>query len=126
MIFKIIPAAFSNLLPHGKTDGIGGFRLYPDDLSDLHSAGAVQDFGNVFSTFVAPNYGAKKKDRINRGIRSAGLCVLIFCSVISLLVCTFAKPLMTLFIEPSETEIIASGVHYLPIEGACCLDHKQQ
>ena len=31
----------------------------------------VQDFGNAFSTFVAQNYGAKKEERIRRGIRSA-------------------------------------------------------
>ncbi len=78
----------------------------------------VQDFGNAFSTFVAQNYGAKKKERIMRGIRSAVFCVLGFCMVISILVCVFAGPLMTIFIDPSEKEIIAAGVHYLRIEGA--------
>lgn len=29
----------------------------------------VQDFGNAFSTFVAQNFGAGKKDRIHRGTR---------------------------------------------------------
>lgn len=78
----------------------------------------VQDFGNAFSTFVAQNYGAGKTDRIRRGIRSAGLSVLLFCIVISSLVCCFAAPLMTIFIDPSESEIIAAGVRYLRIEGA--------
>ena len=42
-----------------------------------------------------------------------------FCLVSSLLVCLFAAPLMGLFVEPGETEIIAVGVEYLRIEGMC-------
>lgn len=39
--------------------------------------------------------------------------------VISLLVVLFAEPLMSLFIDPAETAIIAAGVTYLRIEGSC-------
>ena len=79
----------------------------------------VQDFGNAFSTYVAQNYGAGKTDRIRKGIRSAGLASAGFCILISVLVCAFAAPLMSIFIDPSQSEIIAAGVHYLRIEGAC-------
>ncbi len=79
----------------------------------------VQDFGNAFSTYVAQNYGAGKTDRIRKGIRSAGLTSAGFCILISVLVCAFAAPLMSIFIDPSQREIIAAGVHYLRIEGAC-------
>lgn len=78
----------------------------------------VQDFGNAFSTFIAQNYGAKKGARIREGIRSAGITAVLFCLVISLAVCVFAEPLMGIFIDPAETEIIAAGVGYLRIEGA--------
>ena len=81
----------------------------------------VQDFGNAFSTYVAQNYGAGQTDRIRKGIRSAGLCSAAFCIVISVLVCAFAAPLMGIFIDPVETAILAAGVHYLHIEGACYL-----
>mgnify|MGYP001123247593 CR=1 FL=1 len=79
----------------------------------------VQDFGNAFSTYVAQNYGANQPDRIKKGIRSAGLTSAVFCIVISVLVCAFAAPLMGIFIDPAQTEIIAAGVQYLRIEGAC-------
>ena len=79
----------------------------------------VQDFGNAFSTYVAQNYGAGETDRIKKGIRSAGLCSAVFCVCISVLVCAFAAPLMGIFIDPGESAIIAAGVHYLRIEGAC-------
>ena len=81
----------------------------------------VQDFGNAFSTFVAQNFGAGKSDRIRRGMRSACCTSAVFSLVISLLVALFAKPLMSIFIDPSETAIIAAGVTYLRIEGACYL-----
>ena len=35
------------------------------------------------------------------------------------MVCLFAAPLMGIFIAPSQANIIAAGVHYLRIEGAC-------
>ena len=38
--------------------------------------------------------------------------------IVSALVFVFAKPLMLLFVEAGETEIIAEGVRYLHIEGA--------
>lgn len=78
----------------------------------------AQEFGNAFSTFVAQNYGAGKSGRIREGIKKAVLMSVGFCLVISLLVFIFARPLMTIFVDPSETEILAAGVEYLRIEGA--------
>ena len=78
----------------------------------------VQEFGNAFSTFVAQNFGARKGDRIRRGVRSAFLITIVFSLVISLLVFFFAKPLMLIFVRPDETEILRIGVEYLRIEGA--------
>lgn len=78
----------------------------------------VQDFGNAFSTFTAQNFGAKQTERIRRGIRSAVLCSVVFCLVISLGVWVLAEPLMLLFVKPEETEILAVGIQYLHIEGA--------
>ena len=79
----------------------------------------VQDFGNAFSTFVAQNYGAGKRERIEEGIRRSSAAIFLFCAVISSAVFWFARPLMMIFIPPSETEIIREGVRYLRIEGAC-------
>ena len=78
----------------------------------------VQDFGNAFSTFVAQNFGAKKEERIRRGIRCAAAMAIVFCLVISAAVFLFARPLMMIFVKPEETQILAAGVEYLRIEGA--------
>lgn len=78
----------------------------------------VQDFGNAFSTFIAQNYGAKEKERIQKGLKEAVRISSIFCIIISILVYIFAKPLMMIFVDAKETSIILEGVRYLRIEGA--------
>lgn len=78
----------------------------------------VQDFGNAFSTFIAQNYGAKERERIQKGLKEAVRISSIFCIIISILVYIFAKPLMMIFIDAKETSIILEGVRYLRIEGA--------
>lgn len=78
----------------------------------------VQDYGNAFSTFIAQNYGAGKKERIQKGIHSSLIAVFCFTTIISILVCTFAKELICIFVAAAETKIVAAGVHYLRIEAS--------
>ena len=78
----------------------------------------VQDFGNAFSTFIAQNYGAGSWKRIRAGLKGAILASTGFSVAVSALVCAFARPLMGLFAEAGEVEVIAEGVRYLRIEGA--------
>ncbi len=78
----------------------------------------VQDFGNAFSIFIAQNFGAKRMDRIKKGIHVAVFTSLTFGFLISCCVVVLAKPLMILFIDANETAVITEGVRYLHIEGA--------
>lgn len=78
----------------------------------------VQDFGNAFSTFVAQNFGAGRTERLHRGFRQALLLSTGFSVVLSALVCIFAHPLMHIFVQAGETEVLAAGVRYLRVEGA--------
>lgn len=78
----------------------------------------VQEFGNAFSTFVAQNFGARKRQRIRRGIRQALLITCLFSLAISLLIFLFAEPLMLIFVKPDEVKILRIGAQYLRIEGA--------
>ena len=78
----------------------------------------VQDFGNAFSTFVAQNFGAVRTERLRRGFRQALLLSAGFSVVLSALVCIFAHPLMHIFVQAGETEVLAAGVRYLRVEGA--------
>ncbi len=75
----------------------------------------LQDFGNAFSTFIAQNYGAGKKERIKKGIRSAALTSILFAIVVSTIVVTCAKPLLLIFVHAEETEILKIGMSYLHV-----------
>lgn len=77
----------------------------------------VQDFGNAFSIYTAQNYGAGKTERIQKGMKIAFLASTCFCVLISIVVCVFAKPLMEIFIDAKQTQILAEGIRYLRIEG---------
>lgn len=72
-----------------------------------------QELGNAFSTFVAQNHGAKERTRIRKGIRSAIKIITIYGVVVSVLIILFAKPLLSVFVSASETEIIQIGTQYL-------------
>lgn len=79
----------------------------------------VQDFGNAFSVFVAQNFGAGKTERIKSGVRQSVISVTAFCLCVSALICLLAKPLMAVFVDSANPEIIQIGARYLRIEGAC-------
>lgn len=78
----------------------------------------VQDFGNALSTFLSQNFGAGKTDRIRKSIKASFITSGSIGLAISLLVFIFARPLLTIFIDPGETEILSIGVSYLRLEGA--------
>lgn len=78
----------------------------------------VQDFGNAFSTFIAQNYGAARRERIRLGIKRAVQLAVSFSLCVSAAVCICAPKLIQLFVSPEETEIIAAGAQYLRTEGA--------
>lgn len=78
----------------------------------------VQDFGNAFSTFIAQNFGAGKKERIRSGIRSALSVSVLFSLAAGVLVFLTAPQLLSFFIDASRPDIIAIGTDYLRIEGS--------
>lgn len=78
----------------------------------------VQDLGNAFSTYIAQNYGARRFDRIRRGTWSAVILSGGFGALISVGVFLLARPLMGIFVQAGQEEILSIGVTYLRIEGA--------
>ena len=81
----------------------------------------VQDFGNAFSIYTAQNFGAGNVARIKKGIKVAAAVSAAFSLVISVCVCAFAAPLMSLFVDAADENaaaVIAHGARYLRIEGA--------
>lgn len=78
----------------------------------------AQEFGNAYSIFISQNFGAKKKERIQKGTHTAFIISTIFCLIMSAFIFFTAKNLMQLFIEASNTAVIDNGITYLRIEGS--------
>lgn len=77
----------------------------------------AQEYGNAFSTFIAQNMGAGKSERIRKGVRCGVLTTVTYCLSVSLVLWFLAKPLMLLFIDAGEADILAEGVRYLHTVG---------
>lgn len=78
----------------------------------------AQEYANAYSLFISQNYGARKQERIAKGTRIATAVSVIFCLVVSVIIWIFSRNFMEIFVEASETAIIAAGVKYLRIEGS--------
>ena len=78
----------------------------------------AQEFGNAFSIFISQNHGGGKHDRVKEGMRKAATVSSAFCILVSAMIFIFAKYLMQIFIDPSEADIISTGIGYLRIEGS--------
>ena len=78
----------------------------------------AQEYANAYSLFISQNYGARKQERIAKGTRIAAAVSVIFCLVVSVIIWIFSRDFMKIFVEASETAIIAAGVKYLRIEGS--------
>lgn len=86
---------------------------------DAFAYAPAQDFANGYATFISQNIGAKKPDRVRKGVSAAFGISLGFCAVVSAVIGLFAAPLMGIFIDPLNAEATQIGVHYLRTEGLC-------
>ena len=74
--------------------------------------------GNAMSTFTAQNLGAGKKERIREGYKAAIHIVIGFGMVIALLIQIFYKPLVTAFVDASESMLaFETGASYIRFTG---------
>ncbi len=82
----------------------------------------VESLGQTMAPYTGQNMGAGKIDRIGKGLKSASLMgfgVSAFCFVLSVL---FGKQLTLLFVDASETAIIAYSYQFLLFcTGGYCL-----
>ncbi|HCQ90502.1 MAG TPA: MATE family efflux transporter, partial [Clostridium sp.] len=77
----------------------------------------VQDFGNAFSTYVAQNVGAGKKERVHEGVKSAINIIIVFCIISSILILMSSEYLMKIFVDSSEVKVIETGIEYISVVG---------
>lgn len=70
-------------------------------------------------TYVAQNYGARKYDRIKKGVNAAIKVSLVFSIVTGALIILFSDELVGIFVGKSATEVLALARDYLFINASC-------
>lgn len=66
---------------------------------------AALAYGYAMTTYVGQNYGAKKIDRIRKGITTANIISVISCVIIAFITITFGKIFLGLFISGTPEEV---------------------
>ena len=72
---------------------------------------AVQSLTNAVTAFVGQNTGAKKPERVRRGVRAAAAMSAVWCLAMTALLTAMAPQLVGAF--SPEADVIRSGVSYL-------------
>ena len=76
-----------------------------------------RDIANGETVLVAQNRGADRPDRMRRGFFTAMAFEAAYGLVVSVAVFALATPLMRLFVDPGEAEVIRLGARYLRLMG---------
>ena len=74
------------------------------------------NFAFGFSVYVGQNYGAKRADRINLGVRQIFLLLAVLTIIASVLVKAFAAPLVSLYIKTDEALVREASLSFVRIQ----------
>ena len=69
-------------------------------------------FGATVATYVGQNRGAGKIDRVREGVRCTQYMILAWSGIIMILMFFFGKYMTCIFVNPSQTDVIAVSVQY--------------
>jgi putative MATE family efflux protein len=76
-----------------------------------------RDIASGETVLVAQNHGAGHRERMLRGLYCAMALEIAYGLIVSVAVFLLAAPLMRLFVDPSEAEVIRLGARYLRLMG---------
>lgn len=76
---------------------------------------ALDSLGMAMATYSGQNYGAGKPDRIWQGIKSAVMMMIIYIAVVDVIIWVWVEDFATLFIDSSETEVLAYTARFVHI-----------
>lgn len=72
-------------------------------------------FGMTMTTYVGQNLGAKKYDRIKKGVRKCVIINMIICGLLCLLMFLFADSISAFLIKDGEAKAIAESTEYIVV-----------
>ena len=88
----------------------------------------LESLGIAMATFCGQNYGAGKPERIWTGVKAASLMMIVYVAAVAIILWGFSEKFVLLFVDPSESEIIADAalflhisVSFVPVLGLLCI-----
>ena len=88
----------------------------------------LESLGIAMATFCGQNYGAGKPERIWTGVKAASLMMIVYVAAVAIILWGFSEKFVLLFVDLSETEIIADAalflhisVSFFPVLGLLCI-----
>lgn len=100
--------SFGGMILQSVIDGFGIFVIAGSTATNklygiLESAALA--YGYAMTTYVGQNYGAKKPDRIRKGVTTANVISVVSCIVIACITIGFGKYFLKLFISGNKEEV---------------------
>ncbi|MDR1004404.1 MAG: MATE family efflux transporter [Prevotellaceae bacterium] len=87
-----------------------------------------ETLGIAMATYSGQNYGAGKPERIPQGVKASVVMMLIYCALMLAVLLPGSRTLTLLFVEPSQTDILANAelflhisVVFFPFLGLLCI-----
>lgn len=80
------------------------------------------NYSNAYSGYVGQNMGAGKTERIWPGLKSSLLCCGVLSLCMTILLLSFAEPVIRLFLPDTEADVVSAltvGSEYIRVVGAC-------
>lgn len=78
----------------------------------------LESLGIAMATYCGQNYGAGRVDRIKQGIKVSIGMMLCYSAVSASIVALGARPMVLLFVDPSEADVLNYAILYLRV--ICC------
>ena len=107
----ILQASVNSLGSQAVASVTAGSKLY------MFFACAYDAMGVTMSTYSGQNIGARKIDRIGQGVKACGIVGIVYSVLALLVIVFFGKWLLLLFVDASETAILAAAYQYLLTSG---------
>lgn len=79
----------------------------------------IDSLATTMATFAGQNIGARKLKRVHEGLKASGIIGCIYCVLALAAMILFGKPLIGLFVDSSETQVIQLAYDYMVICTAC-------
>lgn len=121
MAFQTSIIAIGAIILQAALNGLGTDAVATQAASgkiDQFAMQPMMSFGIAMATFTAQNYGAKKYGRIIKGVNQCLVMSISFSLLAGAIVIIFGQSLMTLFVSPTEKNVLELSQIYFTINGS--------